>query len=199
MNIKNKTYFQKVSKHVPDNIKEIIHDIIKNSHIEPFNDSIEQIIYVENIISLYTFEERNIIANKYNKFYDKFIAINKNLRIDVDKLGYYINYFTFLLKIKFNRPRPFLQAPRYNKKINHIKFNNIDNPSYPSGHSSCSRFLYRYFSDIDPKNDSKYFILMRKIILSRIIAGVHFKSDCEQGIIIADLLYDRLKKNNLLN
>jgi hypothetical protein len=40
---------------------------------------------------------------------------------------------------------------------------------------------------------------MRKIILSRIIAGVHFKSDCEQGIIIADLLYDRLKKNNLLN
>jgi membrane-associated phospholipid phosphatase len=70
----------------------------------------------------------------------------------------------------------------------------IFTPSYPSGHALTARFFYRYFSDIDPINEKEYFKLMTNISLSRILAGVHYKSDCEAGILFGDVLYDKLKK-----
>lgn len=199
LSLEYKLYFEKISKTIPTNIKNVVDNILENHYFTPYNDSINEIINIERVINLYTDDYRLAFVNKYVDFSDKFVAINKNLNVDISKLKSYINYLVISLKIRFNRLRPFMQAYKYNKQIYFVGVKSIYNPSYPSGHSAFSRFLYRYYSDRDPNNEKKYFKLMRNIILSRIVAGVHFKSDCEFGIIVADLLYDRLKRENLLD
>lgn len=198
LSIDIKLDLERLNKTLPCNIKKILDDIIENSYIEPYNDSIEEIISLENIINSYTDDERISFANKFNHFFTKFTEINKTLKVDIKKLIDPLRYVVYILKIKFNRLRPFELSQYYNKQIYMVALSTIYTPSYPSGHSSIARFLYRYFSDKDPKNDKKYFELMHNISLSRILAGVHFKSDCEQSIPIADLVYDRLKREKLL-
>ena len=199
LSIDFKLYFENLAKTIPENIKAVINDIYENSYVEPFNDSIEELIEIDKVTNRYTDEERIKFANKYDDFKDKFRLINPKINIDFVKIRMYINYFIYLYKCKFNRLRPFMKALDYNKQILFVGLTTIQTPSYPSGHSAHARFLYRYFSDLDPKNDGKYLKILYNVSLSRIVAGVHYKSDCEQGVIIADLLYDRLKKEGHLN
>jgi hypothetical protein len=193
-----KLEYNRLKKIIPKSIKKIINNINNFSSIHSYEDNIDEIIKIENIICLYTDEDRIKIANEYNNFFDKFLSINKSLDVDVKKLNEYINYLILKLKFRFNRTRPFTESHKYNKNIFVVALDTIYTPSYPSGHSASGRFLYRYFSDIDPNNEKKYFKLMNKISLGRILAGVHYISDCEGGILYADILYDSLKNKKLI-
>lgn len=191
--------YDRINKIIPIEIKKIINDIFnKSSFIFSYKDNIDEILIIENIISLYEDEDRIKIANEYNNFFDKFLSINKNINVDIEQLNDYINFLILKLKFKFNRTRPFIESHKYNKNIFIVALDSIYTPSYPSGHSASGRFLYRYFSDLDPKNEKEYFKLMTNISLSRILAGVHYKSDCEAGILYADILYDKLKNKKLI-
>jgi hypothetical protein len=192
-----KLYYKELKKSIPPEVKSIINDIISNFTIESYVDSIDEIIELKNIMDKYTDSQRITIANEYNHFFDKFTSIN-NIHADTQKLNDYINYLVLKLKIKFNRVRPFILSHKYNINIFIVALDTIFTPSYPSGHSASGRFFYRYFSDNDPINEPKYFALMNNITLARLLAGVHYKSDCDIAIIIADLLYDKLKEFSLL-
>lgn len=56
-------------------------------------------------------------------------------------------------------------------------------PAYTSGHSTFSAAAATILSHIIPANASAYDAMAREASLSRMYAGIHYRSDCEQGLI----------------
>lgn len=155
-----------------------------------------------NLFNLYNSFPNNFkikIANYYDDpisvFKNKFFKNNPNItNCAIDKYINYINeiinYYIFKYKLKFNAPRPFQLANKYNIPIYPVALITTHTPSYPSGHAALYHGLYKFFNNIDPYNN--YEDILNNGLKSRIIAAVHF----EQDNIASKKIIDEIFKND---
>ena len=97
----------------------------------------------------------------------------------------------YRIKEYYNRPRPHQLAIYYGLELNIlIESKTIHTPAYPSGHSLESYLLAELLSQKYPKHKSKLMQIANLTGLSRLLIGVHYKSDHDFGVYIAKLLID---------
>ena len=114
---------------------------------------------------------------------------------DLQKIINQVDPLIFRLKEYYNRPRPFQLAYYYDLDLHiPIKTTGIDNPAYPSGHAIegyiIAEFLAKKYSDYK----LGLLKLGKNIGLSRMIVGIHYKTDYDFGRYIGKLIIE----NNLI-
>lgn len=97
----------------------------------------------------------------------------------------------YRLKEHYCRPRPNQLAVYYDLDL-YVKIETkaANHPAYPSGHSYESYIMAALLSQKYPKHKEKLMRFANSIGLSRILIGVHYKSDHEFGVYLAKLLID---------
>lgn len=92
---------------------------------------------------------------------------------------------TFRLKEYYNRPRPSQLAYYYDLNLHvPIKTTGVDNPAYPSGHALEGYVMAELLAERYPEYSVGLLKLGKNIGLSRMIVGVHYKSDYDFGVYI---------------
>jgi hypothetical protein len=117
---------------------------------------------------------------------------------DLNNIIYQLDPLTFRLKYHYNRPRPYQLAYYYDLDLYvPIMTERIDHPSYPSGHALEGFVISELLAQKYPEHKNHLLKLGKNIGLSRMIIGVHYKSDYDFGrllgkIIIENQLIDSL-------
>jgi acid phosphatase (class A) len=93
------------------------------------------------------------------------------------------------LKKENGRRRPFQAHPEV-----HALFS-VEHESYPSGHSSGSHILADVLSEVYPAQKAALEARAVAVAHSRVVAGVHYPSDIEEGKKLADALIAALNAN----
>ena len=94
------------------------------------------------------------------------------------------------LKFFFQRPRPYQLAFEYGIPMYYHASVVIDSPSYPSGHAFMGRLLSLVIANKYPSLGETMANVTRDFNFSRIFMGVHYKSDIDFGVGIADLVFN---------
>jgi acid phosphatase (class A) len=97
-------------------------------------------------------------------------------------------YYFYNLKVKINRPRPYMLEPK-------LKF--LERPphqSYPSGHSAASYANAFVLMEIAPELTEEFFKMAAEMAYSREVLGVHYPSDSEMGRLWARSFVNELFK-----
>ncbi|MDA8130659.1 MAG: phosphatase PAP2 family protein [Elusimicrobia bacterium] len=93
------------------------------------------------------------------------------------------------LKDAYRRPRPADRDSRVKPCIP-----NARGLSYPSGHSAMSRLFALILSDLVPSRRAEFLAKADESALLRVIGGAHHPTDTQAGKLLADTLYEALKK-----
>lgn len=105
-------------------------------------------------------------------------TITKNIAEDVIPLLTKLKYF-------FNRPRPSQLAPYFNIPI-HADFSyTTNNPSYPSGHTCLTAITGEVLGNHYPEAYQIMKELIADVMTSRLYVGVHYPSDNDMSMVIA--------------
>ena len=96
----------------------------------------------------------------------------------------------FVLKSRFNRPRPPLTDPTLTPCISLPK-----GKAYPSGHATAARLYALVLSELVPSRRAEFLAAGDRAALYRVLGGVHHPSDIEAGKRLADGLLAELMKN----
>ena len=100
----------------------------------------------------------------------------------------------FAQKQKYDRVRPSFIDPTLTTVID------IPNhPAYPSGHAVQSYLIAVFLSELDPQNTERYFASAERIRKNREVAGVHYPSDSEAGVLLAQQLVPILRSDPNFN
>jgi acid phosphatase (class A) len=105
---------------------------------------------------------------------------------DID--SYFINT---MIKNANARLRPFVQHPTLV-----LPLFTVGGFSYPSGHASGLELQARILGQLFPAQRDALLKRARQIADGRILAGVHYPSDTEAGILLGDLLYTELESKS---
>jgi membrane-associated phospholipid phosphatase len=89
---------------------------------------------------------------------------------------------SFELKKKYQRPRPYRAHPEVKALFP------VDQYSYPSGHASGSFVLAAVLGELFPDKKSALMARADVVAQSRVIAGVHYPSDIEQGKVLGQAI-----------
>ena len=146
----------------------------------------ERNIYIKVIdeISLQTYEN-NIDINELNIPFDKaYIEYLGNIS---EELGALI----MQLKNQYQRARPYQYALYGNQKLNPYTTFSGNTPSYPSGHACSIYFIGKILCFHYEEKEEEINKLISQVIESRIILGLHFKSDNNFGLEIAKTLLEK--------
>jgi hypothetical protein len=93
------------------------------------------------------------------------------------------------LKMHYNRPRPYQIAEHYGIEFDYnksIQNGAADHPSYPSGHTLSAYFTAKVLGHINPQVKKQLVKRAMMVADSRIMEGVHFKSDNDFSIYLVD-------------
>ena len=90
----------------------------------------------------------------------------------------------FLMENKrfHNRPRP----TQVNANITPIQSQTAATPSYPAGHTFQSYLIAHHLSLKHPKHRDEFFQIAKRIADARVSVGLHYPSDNEGGIALAN-------------
>jgi hypothetical protein len=102
-----------------------------------------------------------------------------------------------MLKLKkhYNRPRPFQLAYYYDLDLHVLNESDTANtPSYPSGHALEAYVMAEKLAEKYPKHSYKLRRLGKLIGLSRLLLGVHYRSDYDFARYVGKLII----KNDLI-
>jgi hypothetical protein len=92
------------------------------------------------------------------------------------------------LKYAYNRPRPY-QLANYKKMPLHVwRAKSADSPSYPSGHCYQSKIYAEILGNVYPKYYKALNELATDIMWSRQYLGVHYPSDSEFSLYVAEVV-----------
>jgi hypothetical protein len=183
---------------------------LKNTDM-PSNDSEltkEELNEVAESILLLEDKENEVYLKRY-KSYDRSLlqsitTIFKQKGIDVEKLCGDIfedvNPLIAKLKIKFNRPRPYQLANYYKLKLFPFNSYSSNSPSFPSGHTIQSHVALNVIGSLHPNLYKFCKNIMEDISESRINLGLHYRSDNDFAIEVAEKILkhkDFCKKYNI--
>ncbi len=93
------------------------------------------------------------------------------------------------LKDKYGRKRPYQAHPEVHELFQ------ASHASYPSGHSSGSHILAEVLGDVFPAQAAPLMARADAVAQSRVVAGVHYQSDIEEGAALAKALHEALLAN----
>ena len=100
-----------------------------------------------------------------------------------------------LMNIKhyWNRPRPVQLAKLFNISIDPIATNTVHTPSYPSGHTMYSKLVANILKHHYPQIENK---ILDNIVYdtarARVMMGVHFPSDNQASMLLANYVFKNL-------
>jgi len=120
---------------------------------------------------------------------------NRGASIDLTKLNEIRKAVVptiYLLKNHFNRPRPSEVAASYDVPFFGDYLESAQTPSYPSGHTIQAYVCAGYCSLKHPEHSEGLYMIANLVSQSRIDRGVHFPSDIEYGIEVADEIISQL-------
>jgi hypothetical protein len=124
----------------------------------------------------------------------EYLEKNK-LPYDKDSIDKIINDSTVIIlkqKYHYNRPRPYQIDKMVGVKINSINSETANSPAYPSGHSTQSKLLALYLSERHRNHSDRFLDLAEECGQSRLNAGVHYPSDHEAGVELAEILFNHM-------
>jgi hypothetical protein len=106
----------------------------------------------------------------------------------IDKL--FDDTLPLILKLKFyfQRPRPNQLAEHYKLKLFPFDSKSSDSPSYPSGHTLQARVICHVLGNHFPEKFDFFENLAKDIEYSRIYLGVHYPSDNDYSLYIAETI-----------
>jgi len=93
------------------------------------------------------------------------------------------------LKFYFQRPRPYQLAEYYKLKLFPFYSRSGQSPSYPSGHTVQARVICHVLGNHFPEKFDFFESLATDIQYSRTYMGVHFPSDSEYGLFVAETIF----------
>jgi len=150
---------------------------------------------IKSAINLAGVKEARKEADRYDSgMTKKFQSMVRSLGGDVDRntlkeIKDEAGDFLLKEKYKWNLPRPWqaaeiLDIPFFER----YKTDSSNSPSYPSGHSFQAHVLSEYLSLLFPQGRKHFKNLANSIANSRILGGLHFKEDIEEGKRLAEEL-----------
>jgi acid phosphatase (class A) len=186
---------------IPDIAKDI--DWKKILPPPPANDSDitkREILQVSSLTDKLSYADRLLvyqIDDDANSLLYKYI-IEQNISFSIDYFrSIYRIIRPILLNIKYfyNRPRPYDLAPYYNIPINIISTETHHTPAYPSGHTvytslACEIIRKQYPNNAEINNSLDN--IVNTTARCRMMQGVHYNSDNEGSIKLANILYNFL-------
>lgn len=92
------------------------------------------------------------------------------------------------LKFYFQRPRPYQLAEHYKLKLFPFESKAADSPSYPSGHALQSKLICYVLGNHFPDRFDYFERLAKDIEYSRLYMGVHYQSDVDYSLYIAEVI-----------
>ena len=92
------------------------------------------------------------------------------------------------LKFTYNRPRPYQLSFFKGLKLYPFKSATADSPSYPSGHAYQAKIYAEVLGNIYPKFYKALNDLANDIAWSRLYLGVHYPTDTEFALYMADIV-----------
>lgn len=93
----------------------------------------------------------------------------------------------------YNRPRPYQVAAFYNKELRRFKTGTAKTPSYPSGHTVQPLVVAFHYAKKYPEHKSNLIAMANKCGYGRVIAGLHYPSDYNSGVLLAEKLMEFMK------
>lgn len=93
------------------------------------------------------------------------------------------------LKFHFNRPRPSQLAYYLNLSLYPSFSYFVSNPSYPSGHTTLTAVTCEVLGNLYPTAYNKAKILINEARSSRLFLGLHYPSDNEMAIVVAERIF----------
>tara|TARA_R100001594_G_scaffold148901_1_gene205246 strand:+ start:49 stop:687 length:639 start_codon:yes stop_codon:yes gene_type:complete len=99
-----------------------------------------------------------------------------------------INPLILALKQYWNRARPYQYAYYVGADFNPLKTKSSHNPSYPSGHTIQAMCWAKILAKQYPELKDELIIIAKNISEGRMAMGVHFASDIQFGVSVADYL-----------
>lgn len=131
----------------------------------------------------------------YSNFAEEELGLNLNEKY-FESILKQLEPILFLLKEKFNRPRPYQLAPYYNIQIPTKIPHSHGHAAYPSGHALDAYIISHILANKVPQHKEKIYNFCDTIIISRMVANVHYVSD---NIISKKLAEDIIEHNLLKN
>ena len=192
-----------------DRIAEIPKSILSGFKYERYKNmppyKNESMRTMQELIRLSQMPSDDKFTLKMDKVKESFKELCEELDLDFPKkkikeLKDSVSGIVLDLKYHYNRPRPYKLAPLLNIDLdtNEIEDTTSDSPSYPSGHSTQGILIGNYLAYKNPLYRGKFLKLGRDIARSRVIAKVHYPSDVDMGEMIANDMFEYLKKNKLI-
>ena len=178
-------YFQKTKRYYdfyptieiyPENNKEleIVKKYVKKRH--------HNTIFGKNIFAQFFRKTDRSIAYAFLPYVTESLEYLNNM-IDHTFLEIY------LLKIFFNRMRPF-QIDRYLNSLGKCNLQSLNNlPSYPSGHAYQAYFLSKQLTKKYPNKKKLFESIAYKCDVIRVYGGVNYPSDGKLARTLVNLFY----------
>lgn len=100
----------------------------------------------------------------------------------------------YRLKVKHNRPRPWMIFENYLPMFHGKDWRNPRHPAYPSGHAVTAALWAHLLADRYPAQAQSLKVLARQIAQRRVDAGLHFQDDCDDGLKLGEQMADEVLK-----
>jgi len=124
-----------------------------------------------------------VISPDFAAKYPNIFAVLRNANGDDGNI-------TTMIKNENERLRPFVGHPTL---VLPLFF--VPDYSYPSGHASGMEVQARLLGTLFPAQAEALRNRARQVADSRVVAGVHYTSDTEEGLMLGDLVFTELEAN----
>jgi hypothetical protein len=161
----------------------------------PFNSSDETIRELKSCVKMIGDASETVIQfcqaaeDDYCQVFIDYLkrrGINDLAKEEMQNVIDQLDPLTFRLKEHYNRPRPYQLAYYYDLDLYvPIKTTGVDNPAYPSGHALEGYVMAELLAERYPDYKVGLLKLGKNIGLSRMIVGIHYKTDYDFGIYVA--------------
>lgn len=191
--------------------KNLFTEYFEEFSMNPFPNFYETLQENEIIMDVQSKAEQSAEWDKIKNFCFMWDSdLIKSIKITLDKLEipYDDDYVNFLaetteelgalimqLKNHYQRARPYQYALYGNQKLQPYHTESGNNPSYPSGHATQAHFIFKIIASHYEDKAHQLMAVSKKVADSRVIMGLHFPSDNEFGVQIAQSL---LEKENII-
>ena len=130
----------------------------------------------------------------FKAFYGEVSPFAAPVPAEVEKVFWKVKLDTasviWLLKKKYERPRPYLRATDLEPCVERE-----DSDAYPSGHSAVAWVFAHILSDLAPAASPEFRAYAGQAALNRVLGGVHHPTDTEAGRLLGAAVYAALKKD----
>lgn len=140
--------------------------------------------------------DKDVLAPYMKLISEKSLKIKKSELITIIKK---LEAFITSMKFHYNRPRPSVLASYYKMPIHPDTSKSLRSPSYPSAHTLQSLIISSHITNKYPKLKDQIIEVNKKILESREVLGLSYRSDISCSVQIFKTLDNTFGINEFLN